>query len=84
MTNRSEIVSDLSMMDYVDIETKLELNPYIDQEDIEGILERLAIERYAGAPVIDDAEMGGAEDDANAEEGSDGLEDERDREADAP
>lgn len=84
MTNRSEIVSDLSMMDYVDTETKLELNPYIDQEDIEGILERLAVERYAGAPVIDDTEMGGAEDDANTEEGSDDFEDELDREADAP
>lgn len=84
MSNVSETVADIAMMDYVDTETKLKINPYINQEDIEGILERLAVERYAGAPVIDDAEMGGAEDDATAEEGSDDLEDERDREADAP
>jgi hypothetical protein len=52
IANRSEIVADIAVMrDYIDQETALKLNPYIDQEEIEEITERLAAESVAAAPM---------------------------------
>lgn len=51
LVNRSETVNDLSVMrDYIDQETALKLNPYIDQEEISKILSRLAAESMSAAP----------------------------------
>lgn len=90
MTNYSETVSDIALMDYVDTETKLRINPYINQEDILGILERLAAENYTGKPlnapgkkdtveIVEDEERSTDEEDGFDRE-TDGF----DREADAP
>lgn len=50
LVNQSEVVQDIATMaEYLDDQTKLELNPYITAEQIPAILERLAAERYAGA-----------------------------------
>ncbi len=47
--NRSEIVADiLSMASYIDRETALRLNPYIEQDDVPAILERLDAEDVSG------------------------------------
>lgn len=55
IANRSEIVNDISLMrDYIDQETALKLNPYIDQEEIPEIMERLAAESMSAAPVFED------------------------------
>jgi precorrin isomerase len=52
LVNRSEIVADIAVMrDYIDQETALKLNPYIDQEEIKEITERLAAESVAAAPM---------------------------------
>lgn len=52
IANESETVQDISLMrDYIDQETALKLNPYIDQEEVEQILERLAAESMSGGPV---------------------------------
>ena len=53
IANRSEIVQDISVMrDYIDQETALKINPYIDQEEIKDILDRLAAESMTAAPTI--------------------------------
>ena len=53
IANRSEIVQDISVMrDYIDQETALKINPYIDQEEIQDILDRLAAESMTAAPTI--------------------------------
>ena len=57
LVNRSETVNDISLMrDYIDQETALKLNPYIDQEEIPEIMERLAAENVTVAPVPDEPE----------------------------
>ena len=54
LINRSEMVEDIGLMrDYIDQETGLKLNPYIDQEEIKDILDRLAAESMSAAPVVD-------------------------------
>ncbi len=54
LVNRSETVADIGLMrDYIDQETALKLNPYIDQEEIPEIMERLAAESMTAAPAID-------------------------------
>lgn len=55
LVNRSETVADISLMrDYIDQETALKLNPYIDQEEIPDIINRLAAESMSAAPVQPD------------------------------
>ena len=55
IANRSEIVSDISIMrDYIDEETALKLNPYIAQEDIPKILENKAAEQVSGLPGMEE------------------------------
>ena len=57
LINRSEMVADIGLMrDYIDQETALKLNPYIDQEEIPEIMERLAAESVTVAPVLDEPE----------------------------
>lgn len=57
LVNRSETVNDISLMrDYIDQETALKLNPYIDQEEIPEIMERLAAENVTVVPVPDEPE----------------------------
>lgn len=57
LVNRSETVNDISLMrDYIDQETALKLNPYIDQEEIPEIMDRLAAENVTVAPVPDEPE----------------------------
>lgn len=75
LVNQSEVVQDINLMrDYIDDETALRLNPYINADEIPDILERMAAQRYAGAARLP------------AEEGEDGQADEdgdEDREDDA-
>lgn len=57
LVNRSEIVNDLSLMrDYIDQETALKKNPYILQEEVSEIMERLAAESVTVDPVPDEPE----------------------------
>lgn len=57
LVNRSEIVQDISVMrDYIDQETALKINPYIDQEEIPDILDRLAAESMTATPTITEEE----------------------------
>lgn len=77
LVNQSETVQDIATMrEDIDQETALKLNPYINDEDIEGILERSAKERYTGS-VRDPTNEGGADD------GSGDDADDQDRAADA-
>ena len=65
ISNRSEMVSDISLMrDYIDQETALKINPYIDQEEIPEILNRLAAESMSAAPVVQEEPTETEEDDA--------------------
>ena len=53
IANKSETVQDIAVMrDYIDQETALKINPYIDQEEIADILGRLAAESMTAAPAI--------------------------------
>ena len=53
LINRSEMVADIGLMrDYIDQETALKLNPYIDQEEVRDIINRLAAESMSAAPVV--------------------------------
>ena len=53
ITNRSEVVQDIAIMrGDIDIETALKLNPYIDQEQIEQIIENRAAEQLSGLPTV--------------------------------
>ena len=46
LVNRSEVVQDIGLMrDYIDEQTALTLNPYIMQEQVEEIMERMAAEK---------------------------------------
>ena len=57
LVNRSETVADIGLMrDYIDQETALKLNPYIEQEEIPEIMERLAAENVTVAPVPNEPE----------------------------
>ncbi len=51
IANKSDIVQDIAvMLDYIDNETALKLNPYIAQEDIPRILDNKAAEQVSGMP----------------------------------
>ena len=51
IANESETVNDISLMrDYIDQRKALELNPYINDEEIDEIMDRLAAESMAAAP----------------------------------
>lgn len=53
LVNDTEIVDNISKMrEYIDVETALKLNPYIAQEDIEGIMQNLAAEQLASMPSV--------------------------------
>ena len=53
LINRSEMVADIGLMrDSIDQETALKLNPYIDQEEVRDIINRLAAESMSAAPVV--------------------------------
>lgn len=55
IANKSEIVADIAVMrDYIDQTTALKLNPYVDQEEIDDIVERLAAESMSAAPVVEE------------------------------
>lgn len=65
ISNRSEMVSDISLMrDYIDQETALKINPYIEQDEIPEILNRLASESMSAAPVVQEEPTETEEDDA--------------------
>ena len=65
IANRSEMVSDISLMrDYIDQETALKINPYIEQDEIPEILNRLAAESMSAAPVVQEEPTETEEDDA--------------------
>ena len=50
LVNQTEVVQDIATMrEDIDQETALRKNPYIMEEEIPGILERSAMERYTGA-----------------------------------
>ena len=77
LVNQSEIVQDIATMrEDIDQETALRKNPYIMEEEIEGILERSAKERYTGAARYPPEEV---TDDGSGNEASG-----EDRAADAP
>jgi hypothetical protein len=49
LVNQTETISDINLMlEYIDHQTALELNPLIMPDQIEQIMERKALERYAG------------------------------------
>ncbi len=51
IANESEIVQDIGiMMDYIDKQTALTINPYVDREEVDAILDRLAAESMTGVP----------------------------------
>lgn len=53
LVNDTEIVDNIAKMrEYIDVETALKLNPYIAQEDIEGIMQNLAAEQLASMPSV--------------------------------
>ena len=53
LVNQSETVSDIDkMLEYIDDQTALELNPLIMPDQIEEIMERKRMQRYAGTPTI--------------------------------
>lgn len=65
ISNRSEMVSDISLMrDYIDQETALKINPYIEQDEIPEILNRLAAESMSAAPIVQEEPTETEEDDA--------------------
>lgn len=65
ISNRSEMVSDISLMrDYIDQETALKINPYIEQDEIPEILNRLAAESMSASPVVQEEHTETEEDDA--------------------
>ncbi len=77
LVNQTEVVQDIATMrEDIDQETALRKNPYILEEEIEGILERTAAERYAGMARL--PPEGGDGDGSGDEEGSE------DRAGDAP
>lgn len=54
IANKSEIVQDIATMrSDIDRETALKLNPYIDQEEIQQIMENLDAEEVSGLPSVD-------------------------------
>lgn len=76
IVNNSEIIQDIYIAQGdLDRETRLKLNPMIDQEDIPGILERLEEEETVGLPTLDAIDrqqdgngVGGADKDEDEEE----------------
>lgn len=51
IANESEIVNDISlMMDYIDDETALKTNPYIQEDEVAGILKNVTARRMNTAP----------------------------------
>lgn len=57
IVNRSEVVADImTMRSDIDRETALKLNPYIDQEEIPGILKNLDAEEVSGLPTMEELE----------------------------
>lgn len=58
IANESEMVQDIALMrDYIDMETALKLNPHINDEEIEAILERVAAESMNAAPMFPEPEQ---------------------------
>ncbi len=56
--NKSEIVADIqAMRQDIDLETALKLNPYIDQEEIEEIMENVSAEQLSGMPTVEQLEQ---------------------------
>lgn len=75
LVNQSEVVQDINLMrDYIDDETALRLCPYINEDEIPEIMERLAAQRYSGVRLPEEEE----DPDGQADEDSD-----EDREDDA-
>ncbi|MBR3797213.1 MAG: phage portal protein [Clostridia bacterium] len=59
LVNQTEVVQDIATMrDYIDDETALRLNPYINEDEIPEIMERMATqqhaEAYSGQPSIEE------------------------------
>lgn len=55
IANRSEIVADIATMRQdIDRKTALKLNPYIDQEEIDDIIDNLDAESVTGQPSMDE------------------------------
>ena len=71
LVNQSEVVQDIATMrEDIDQETALRKNPYIMEEEIPGILERSAMERYTGSanPLNGGGDGDGSGDEAGGEE----------------
>lgn len=59
IANESELVADINLMrDYIDMETALRLNPYIQDEEVKGILDRRAAENASYLPPLHPDEEG--------------------------
>lgn len=57
IVNKSEILEDIARMRQdIDLQTALELNPYILQEQIEGIMANVAAEQLSGMPSVEELE----------------------------
>lgn len=55
IANKSEIVQDIyTMRADIDLRTALKLNPYIMQDEIDGIVDALAAEQLTGQPSMED------------------------------
>lgn len=69
LVNQSEVVADINLMrEYLDDETALRLNPYINADEIPEILERLAQQRYAGMSMRQEVFDDGSGDEAGGED----------------
>jgi hypothetical protein len=69
LVNQSEVVADINLMrEYIDDETALRLNPYINADEIPEILERLAQQRYAGMPMQQEVTDDGSGDEDGGED----------------
>ena len=55
LVNAGEVVQDVyTMRGDIDLRTALKLNPYISQDEIDGIVENLAAEQASGLPSMED------------------------------
>ena len=70
LVNQSEVVADINLMrDYIDDETALRLNPYINEDEIPEIMERMSVQRYAGAARLpEEVDDGGSADEDGDED----------------
>lgn len=72
LVNQSEVVADINLMrEYLDDETSLRLNPYINEDEIPDILERIAQQRYTGTSQRQEVGGDGSGNEAGGEDRAD-------------